>query len=84
MYYLKGLANFNEDLGLFGRLSRQDLSERDQQAARDAYQSVKQLVDQFPASKYASDARVRAERSPCSSRRRCVRSATCRTPAMRG
>lgn len=57
--YLKGVINFNDDLGLFGNLSRQDLSERDQQASRDAYQAFKQLVDQFPQSKYAEDARAR-------------------------
>ena len=28
--YLKGLVNFNENLGLFGSLAQQDLSERDQ------------------------------------------------------
>jgi hypothetical protein len=33
---------------------RQDLSERDQQASRDAYQAFKQLVEQFPASKYSA------------------------------
>lgn len=57
--YLQGLINFNDDLGLFGNLSRQDLSERDQQASRDAYQSFKQLSNQFPDSKYAPDARLR-------------------------
>lgn len=57
--YLKGVINFNDDLGLFGKLSRQDLSERDQQASRDAYQAFKQLVDQFPNSRYADDARAR-------------------------
>lgn len=57
--YLRGLVNFNDNLGLFGSLSRQDLSERDQQAAKEAYQSFKQLVEQFPASTYASDARLR-------------------------
>ncbi|HWH84265.1 MAG TPA: outer membrane protein assembly factor BamD [Burkholderiaceae bacterium] len=57
--YLQGLINFNDNLGLLGSLSRQDLSERDQQAARDSYQSFKQLVDQFPQSLYADDARAR-------------------------
>ncbi|MEP7297216.1 MAG: outer membrane protein assembly factor BamD [Burkholderiales bacterium] len=57
--YLQGLVNFNDNLGLLGSLSRQDLSERDQQAARDSYQSFKQLVDQFPQSLYADDSRVR-------------------------
>jgi outer membrane protein assembly factor BamD len=58
-HYLQGLINFNDDLGLLGKLSRQDLSERDQQAARDSYQSFKQLIEQFPDSKYAPDARLR-------------------------
>ena len=57
--YLQGLVNFNDNLGLLGSLARQDLSERDQQASRDSYQSFKQLVDQFPQSLYADDARVR-------------------------
>ena len=57
--YLQGLVNFNDNLGILGNLSRQDLSERDQQASRDAFQSFKQLVEQFPQSVYAEDARVR-------------------------
>jgi len=57
--YLQGLINFNDNLGMLGNLARQDLSERDQQASRDSYQSFKQLVDQFPQSLYADDARVR-------------------------
>ena len=57
--YLQGLINFNDNLGILGNLSRQDLSERDQQAARDSFQSFKQLVDQFPSSRYAEDARLR-------------------------
>ena len=57
--YLQGLINFNDNLGLLGSLTGQDLSERDQQAARDSYQSYKQLVDQFPQSLYADDARAR-------------------------
>ncbi len=59
--YLRGLTNFNENLGILGSLAGQNLSERDQQASRDAYQSFKQLVDQFPNSRYAGDARVRMD-----------------------
>ncbi len=59
--YLKGLINFNDNLGLFGNLAGQNLAERDQQASRDAYQAFKQLVEQFPASKYSADARQRMD-----------------------
>ena len=57
--YLRGLINFNDNLGFLGKLSRQDLSERDQQAARDSYESFKQLRERFPDSKYAADAQER-------------------------
>lgn len=57
--YLQGIINFNDNLGILGGLSRQDLSERDQQASRDSYQSFKQLVEQFPQSRYAGDAQQR-------------------------
>ena len=59
--YLKGIINFNDNLGILSSISRQDMSERDQQASRDAYQAFKQLVDQFPDSKYSADARVRMD-----------------------
>jgi outer membrane protein assembly factor BamD len=59
--YLKGLINFNDNLGLFGNLAGQNLAERDQQASRDAYQAFKQLVEQFPTSKYSADGRQRMD-----------------------
>ena len=57
--YLKGLVNFNDNLGILGSFARQDLSERDQQASRDSYEAFKQLVEQLPQSTYADDARTR-------------------------
>jgi outer membrane protein assembly factor BamD len=60
-FYLRGIANFNDKLGILSALSRQDLSERDQQASRDAYQSFRQVVDQFPQSRYAADAKLRMD-----------------------
>jgi outer membrane protein assembly factor BamD len=60
-YYLRGIVNFNDNLGILSALSRQDLSERDQQASREAYQSFKQLSEQFPQSRYAADAKLRMD-----------------------
>jgi len=57
--YLKGLVNFNEDLGLLAGLSRQDLSERDQKAAKDSFESFRELATRFPESRYTPDARLR-------------------------
>lgn len=56
MYYLRGLINFNDDLGILGFVSGQDLSERDPKAAAEAFVSFKELVNRFPESKYAPDA----------------------------
>lgn len=57
--YLKGLVNFNDNLGLFGSISRQDLSERDQKAAKESFESFKELVTRFPESRYTPDAKAR-------------------------
>ena len=59
--YLKGLVNFNDNLGMFGWLTRQDLSERDQKAAKDSFESFRELVTRFPESKYAEDSRQRMQ-----------------------
>jgi len=57
--YLKGLVNFQDNLGFLGFLANVDLSERDQRAARQSFEAFKELVDRFPESRYAPDARLR-------------------------
>ena len=57
--YLKGLINFNEQQGFLARIGSQDLAERDLQAAREAFDTFKQLVTRYPESKYAPDAEAR-------------------------
>jgi outer membrane protein assembly factor BamD len=58
-YYLKGLAYFNEDLGLLGKMSRQDRTERDPKSARESFDAFKDLAQRFPDSKYTPDALAR-------------------------
>jgi len=58
-YYLKGLANFNEDLGYLGYISNQDLSERDPRAARESFDAFKELTRRFPESRYTPEATQR-------------------------
>lgn len=60
-YYLRGVVNFNDNLGVMSAISRQDLSERDQQASREAFQAFRQVVEQFPQSRYANDAKLRMD-----------------------
>jgi outer membrane protein assembly factor BamD len=57
--YLKGIVNFNDNLGPLSFVSRQDLSERDQKAAKESFESFRELVTRFPDSKYSNDARAR-------------------------
>ncbi|HCE09845.1 MAG TPA: outer membrane protein assembly factor BamD [Oxalobacteraceae bacterium] len=59
MYYLRGLINFNDQLGLFDFLARQDQTERDPKAAREAFDSFKLLAERFPNSIYTKDAIAR-------------------------
>lgn len=57
--YLKGLVNFNDNLGFLSSLTQQDLSERDQKAAKESFESFRELVTRFPKSKYTPDAAAR-------------------------
>ncbi len=59
MYYLRGLINFNDRVSIFDVFSRQDPTERDPKAVREAFDAFKLLVERFPDSKYTPDARDR-------------------------
>lgn len=58
-FYLKGLVNFNDTLGLFSSLSQQDLAERDPKQAKESFEAFRELVGRFPESKYSPDAKLR-------------------------
>ena len=59
VYYLKGLVSFNEDLGLLGFISNQDLTERDPKGLTEAFDAFRELARRFPDSKYTPDALAR-------------------------
>jgi outer membrane protein assembly factor BamD len=76
--YLKGIVNFNDNLGLFSWMIRQDLSERDQKAAKESFESFRDLVTRFPDSRY-TPGRTRAHdvhRQFTGAVRRCTSRAT--------
>lgn len=60
-FYLKGLATFNEDLGLLGSVANQDMAERDPKGAQESFDTFKELVSRFPDSRYAEDSRQRIQ-----------------------
>ncbi len=57
--YLKGLAAFNDDLGLFGRFLNVDPSRLDPKSMREAFDVFRELTARWPDSKYAPDATMR-------------------------
>jgi len=57
--YLKGLVNFNDNLGWFSSIAEQDLAERDPKQAKESFEAFRELVTRFPDSKYSVDARLR-------------------------
>jgi len=58
-YYLKGLVNFNRGRGLTERFLPIDSSRRDQSNAMTSFRSFSELVEKYPQSEYAEDARKR-------------------------
>jgi outer membrane protein assembly factor BamD len=59
VYYLKGLSNFNEDLGILGFISNQDMTERDPKAAAESFDAFNEVVKRFPESRYTPDSVAR-------------------------
>lgn len=58
-YYLKGLAAYDQDTGIFARFLPLDMTKRDPGAARDSFNDFTQLTSRFPNSSYAPDAKQR-------------------------
>lgn len=59
-YYLKGLINFTADKGFLERLTKGSSSpDRDPRSAQESYNAFQELVNRFPDSRYAADARRR-------------------------
>lgn len=57
--YLRGLINFNRDIGFFEKYIPRDESQRDPGAARFALKDFTTLVNRFSKSKYSEDAAQR-------------------------
>ncbi len=55
MYYLRGLINFNDQIGFLNFVYTQDPTERDPKATREAFAAFKLLVEKFPDSQYTPD-----------------------------
>lgn len=58
-YYMKGVVNFNENFSFAFKYFPIDRSMRDSAFAQQAFDDFKLLIEKFPHSKYAPDARQR-------------------------
>ena len=58
-YYMKGMAYYSEDARILGRYLPTDPSKRDPGKARESFADFAQLLNIFPNSQYAPDARAR-------------------------
>jgi outer membrane protein assembly factor BamD len=58
-YYIKGMVHFERTPNFIERWFRADLSQRPPTDARSSFQAFQTLVQRFPASEYAEDARQR-------------------------
>lgn len=58
-YYMKGLSSYSVDRGLIERFIPSDFTERDMGPARESFEDFNRLINRFPNSVYAADARQR-------------------------
>ena len=58
-YYLRGLVNYNRDIGLIDRFLPTDQSQRDPGSTEEAYRNFDELMNKFPRSQYIPDAQQR-------------------------
>ncbi|MFD2168105.1 outer membrane protein assembly factor BamD [Thalassotalea euphylliae] len=59
VYYMRALINLDTEKNLFQDLAGIDRSDRDPTASRSAFSDFRKIVDDYPQSKYAADARKR-------------------------
>lgn len=57
--YLKGLVNFNQNMGFFARFLPTDNSQRDPGSTSQAFKDFAELIRRFPDTEYAEDAAKR-------------------------
>ena len=60
--YLKALVQLNEDQSFVSKIAKQDWSDRDPKANREAYNTFAQLIQYYPNSKYAADAQNKMQK----------------------
>lgn len=58
-YYLKGIVNFNRNLGFIQRFVPVDTSQRDPNTTLNSFKDFAELARRFPESEYTEDARMR-------------------------
>lgn len=59
MYYLRGLVNTNRSDGALLRIARLDPTQREQISLRQSFNDFNDLIQRYPSSRYAADARAR-------------------------
>jgi outer membrane protein assembly factor BamD len=58
-YYLKGLVNYEQNVGFLEKLMPERVRDRDQTTMEDAFLDFSELIRRFPDSRYVPDARQR-------------------------